>query len=178
MNKRNSFFVLILSLLISFGFSSLNAQDNTRLTEQVACEVLTLEEIAQLLEVDLDQIKQDDMSFSNKQSICYYYTAEGNRKLFIRLAWKSEKAATNKVLEKQFKKYLEKGDVNQNRYVELERTSEHQLIYGSGKDRENKSIQIIRKRFGNNAEAQIELVKESLGDNVKDQLVRVLSKLN
>jgi len=170
-------FGVIAFLLISTLNTALIAQESNALDKRAACEILSLEEIADLLDVDANELKQKDLSFGKSRSICSYYTSEGNRKFFIRLSWKSKKATANKVLERNFKKYLDSGDNDSNQYVEIETTSEHQLIYGTGTDRENKSIQVIRKRIGNDAEIQLELIKEYRDEAVKDLLLGVLSKL-
>ena len=63
-------------------------QDNNpiaELSKQKACDAIPLATIASLMDVDKSTINQEDMSFGEKRSICYYYTKEGNRKFFIRM---------------------------------------------------------------------------------------------
>ncbi|MAT54233.1 MAG: hypothetical protein CMN32_07100 [Saprospirales bacterium] len=156
-------------------------QDNNpiaELSKQKACDAIPLATIASLMDVDKSTINQEDMSFGEKRSICYYYTKEGNRKFFIRMAWKSEKAQGNQVLQNQYAKYLSSGENDIKEYQELKNTGDTQILFGIGQDRENKYIHILRKRFGNKAEVQLELTKENKDEMAKDQLIEVLKELN
>ena len=147
------------------------------LKKQNACKVFSKKQISKWLEVNESALQQEDMSFGEKRSICYYYTKEGNRKLFIRLAWKSDKAKENKVLQRQYTNYLSKGEKNITAYKELANSDGNQILFGIGQDHEGKYISIIRKRFGNNAEAQIEITKEQQDEGMNDFLLTVINHL-
>jgi hypothetical protein len=142
-----------------------------------ACELLSLKEVSEILEVDVNALNLEDMSFGGDKSICYYFTESGNRKFFIRLSWKNENAIKNRVLERNYKRYLETGAKDKSNYIEIESTPNHQLIYGIETERGNKTMQILRKRFGNESEIQIELTKEFRDKAVKDQLISLMSRL-
>lgn len=148
------------------------------LGKQKACEALSLTAVAALMGVEEATIKQEDMSFGEKRSICYYYTKEGNRKFFIRMAWKSEQAQKNEVLQKQYAGYLANGEDAIKKYDELSGSAQGQILFGIGQDRENKSVHILRKRYGNEAELQLELTKEEKDETVQALLMDVLEKLN
>lgn len=148
------------------------------LGKQKACEALSLATIATLMDVEEASINQEDMGFGEKRSICYYYTKEGNRKFFIRMAWKSEKAQKNEVLQKQYANYLSSGEEAIKQYDELPSSEQDQVLFGIGQDREQKYIHILRKRYGNAAEIQLELTQETKDATAKDRLMAVLETIN
>ncbi len=179
----------LLGLIFLTVIISSQAQDNPStqtmeknsavdLKKQKACEAIPLETIAKLMDVDKSLITQEDMGFGEKRSICYYYTKEGNRKFFIRMAWKSEKVEGNMVLQNQYANYLSNGDNNIKDYQEIQNTAQAQILFGIGQDHENKYIHILRKRYGNKAEVQLELTKEKKDEMAKDFLIKVLKGLN
>lgn len=47
-----------------------------------------------------------------------------------------------------------------------------------GQDQENKYVHILRKRYGNKAEVQLELTKENKDELIKHELMRILEELN
>ncbi len=145
---------------------------------QKACEALPLADIAKLLGVDEFTLNQEDMSFGKGRSICYYFTKEGNRKFFIRMAWKNEKAQENKILQKKYTQYLSEGEREIKAYTEVQNTEDGQVLFGIGQDRENKYIHLLRKRYGNEAEIQVELTKENKDESAKDILMAIISGIN
>lgn len=152
-------------------------QSSSTLEKQKSCELFTTERIAKLLNVELSSLKTDDMGHSEKRSICYFYNAEGKRKLFIRLGWKSDKAIEKKTLETQYKNFINNG-VEEVSYQEISSENGNQVIAGIQPDRENMYIHIVRKRFGNSAEATLELRHESDAANVKDELLKMIEEIN
>ena len=152
--------------------------NQNELSQQNACEILSIEKISQLMDVEKSTIKQKDMSFGKRRSICYYFTKEGNRKFYIRLAWKSEKAKENRVLQKQYENFMSNGDHPIKEYQELSSTEQSQILYGRGQDHENKYIHVLRKRFNNQAEIQLEVTKENKEDILKDVLLEVINGIN
>lgn len=180
--------VLLLLLLNSCGGSadSNNNDSNTQstapntttsLSKQDACSVFDNNKVASILGVDAAMLKSDDMSFGKGRSICYYYTAEGNRKLYIRLAWEGEKAIENKVLEQQYKKFLTEGAEAVQQYKEVSTANGNQILYGVGQDREGKYVHIMRKRIGNDAEIQLEIVKETEDNNGEKTLLQLINAI-
>jgi len=146
------------------------------LKKQKACEALSLTTIARLMDVDESAMKQEDMSFG-KRSICFYYTKEGNRKFFIRMTWESEKNAENKALQKRYTKYLSEGENGIKEYTEVQNNEQGQILFGIGQDREGKYIHILRKRYGNNAEVQLELTKENKDDMAQKSLMKAINEI-
>lgn len=150
---------------------------NTILKKQNACEVLPISTIADLLQVDSNLLLKQDMSFGEKRSICYYYTKQGDKKFFIRMAWENKKAQENKRLQNKFTLYLNQGEKDINSYEEIEKTKDHQILFGIGQDRENKYIHILRKRFGNQAELQLEVTQVQKNENLKNRLQKFLKEI-
>ena len=170
----------ILSFIIPLLFISFSAQiqaQDSNLPKQNACEAIPLSTLASLMDIDESLINQEDMSFGDKRSICYYYNKEGNRKFFIRMAWKSEKAQERKSLEKKYSNYLANGENSIKSYQEISQSGQDQILYGIGQDQENKYIHILRKRYGNKAEIQLELTKENKDEKAKDMLMKVLKEI-
>lgn len=181
----------LLLLVSSCGSNTENSnnQDNTtidevttasttdNLSKQEACSVFDNNKVASILGVDAAALKSDDMSFGEKRSICYYYTAEGNRKLYIRLAWASEKSAENKVLEKQYAKFLSEGAEAIQQYKEVNTSNGNQILYGVGQDREGKYVHIMRKRLENKAEIQLEIVKETEDATGEETLLKLVNSI-
>ncbi len=152
-------------------------QSSSTLQKQKSCELFTNRQIAELLNVDVASLKTEDMGGGERRSICYYYNAEGKRKLYIRLGWESDKSIENKVLETQYKRFLE--DTEQDfTYQEISNESGNQILTSIQPDRENMYIHIVRKRFGNSAEATLELRHESDAANIKDELVKMINELD
>lgn len=61
---------------------AVNGSKTDDLSKQNACEAITLESISNLMGIDKSAINQEDMSFGEKRSICYYYTERGRPQVF------------------------------------------------------------------------------------------------
>lgn len=151
--------------------------DNPTLERQNACEVMTMDEIAALLHTVADQLAQDNMDMGKDNSICYYYSKDGNKKLFMRMAWANERAQEYEVLTRQYSSLLQNGDKTISTYTHIATTANSQIIYGKNEDRVGNMIHIARKRFGNTAEVQVELTTSDKDTDYKDRLVDIVRAL-
>ncbi|SOE21037.1 hypothetical protein SAMN06298216_1509 [Spirosomataceae bacterium TFI 002] len=128
------------------------ATENSDLKNQVACETFKPSDLASIFEWDVAAISSESMGHSEgKRSICRF--AHQSDILWVRFGWKSEKAIENKVLETQYKGYLNNGE-NGITYESVEGNS--MLIGQKPADAANPKLFIFRKRFDNKAEVTFE----------------------
>lgn len=145
-------------------------QITTSLKKQEACSAITTADLVEVLGWSEADIKSDQGRDTKKVSICNLLHQE--EKLMVRLGWKSEAAQKNKVLENNFKKYLEKGE-GKISYTAIDETT----LQGDVEDRGGQHIYMVRKRFGNEAEIQIELVVPAKDDTYQEKLKMLLTKV-
>ena len=171
--KKIISFIPALSLLLS-----LNGQSG-ELTKQEACNTLSTDKVAMLLLAESKDITQEDMSFgsSKKRSICQYYINGRNASVQISLSWKSEKAITNRVLEKTYSKYLANGEKDIKSYEQVASSEDHQTLYGVQKSRSG-FVHIIRKRIQNSAEVKIEVQTDKEDASLKSKLLSAVDEIN
>ncbi len=143
-------FVLIFSIM---SISYLSAKESKTLPKKLASEAVDMSLIAKTMGWDKAKITQRPDDFSKKFSLCTWTHADES--IFLRLGWKSEKAASTKVLERQFGIYLENGEKDL-KYTEVKKADNYQIIQGKGNSSDGRIVYIVRKRFGNNAELQFE----------------------
>ncbi len=155
-----------------------NSNSNTVLSNQKACEAIPLATIAELMGIEQSAVIEEDMSFGKGRSMCYFYSKEGDRKVYIRMAWKNEKAEENKVLQQQFADALANGEKDIKSYTEVENSEHGQVLFGIGQDRENKYIHMLRKRYGNKAEISLELLKENKDEMAQDILMKIMNAID
>src|SRR5690554_2496773 len=151
--------------------------DRDILKKRKACEVLSIEKIAQVMMVEVSEIQRKDLSLGSSRSVCYYYSKEGNRKLFIRMVWKNDRAITDSLLSKRYKRYLAVGDTLVGKYREVYATDNIQILFAIDQGRENNYIHLLRKRYGNHAEIQIELTKKYKDTGMEEVLMEMLKKI-
>ncbi|MGR3811298.1 hypothetical protein [Jiulongibacter sp. NS-SX5] len=167
-------FVLIslMSLTCSSPVSNEGSQANEDLKKRPACEAIELSHLIALLDWNAENIVTQDLGFNEKRSACQFIHQE--EKLFIRLGWNSEKAIENKVSENRFKNYLQNGEDG----VIYESIDSNKILFGQKEDRFGNKIYLLRKRFDNKAEAQIELnTEKTQADEVKNMLLHLMEKL-
>lgn len=128
------------------------------LNHQVACEAFSTSDLASILNWDATVIKSESMGHSEgKRSICRF----GHKTdiLWVRFGWKSEKAITNKVLETQFKGYLNNGENG----ITYESIDGNNILLGQKPaDGVNPKLYIFRKRLDNKSEVTFELYSNEL----------------
>lgn len=134
------------------------------LRNQVACETYKPADIAKILNWNAATITSESMGHSEgKRSLCRFGHQTEN--LWVRLGWKSQKAADMKALETQYEGYLSNGE-NGIGYESLEG---NEVLFGEKPaDASNPKLYIFRKRFGNKAEVTFELYSNAL--NKEDAL--------
>ena len=144
-----------------------------------ACEFFSMEEVGEFFNWNPSVITQQLMMKLEdyNQTFCNHYTPDGE-KFILRINWKSEKAQQNKVLEKQYSKYLSKGEDNL-KYKKSNTSIGTESIFGHAPDRDHKTRYILRTRFANEVEIIIEgaLNKNSpgvLGKKFKEILGKTL----
>jgi len=143
-----------------------------------ACDYLSKEEIARIFGWNAENTTSTLMMSLKDRDVTVCNLVHGDDKLLIRLAWKSEKAAANKVLERRFATFLGKGEENMT-YRELQADADGQTIFGSGDGRFGQKIYILRKRLGNTIDIQLELASASAEEKVAlAQLQKLLANLN
>lgn len=122
-----------------------------------ACDYLSKEAIAQIMGWDAGNITSELSMSLKDRDVTVCNLKHGDDKLMIRLAWKSEKSAANKVLERNYETYLKKGE-EELQYREINTAADVQTIFGTGKDRFGQGIYILRQRRGNTVDIQLEVV--------------------
>ena len=164
---------LFLSILtIIFFNNSSNAQSITQLK---ACDVLSIEQMAKLLETNPTNLVKEDMSFAEgkRRTICHYILKGAIGSVNVRVATKSDKAKENKVLEKSYQRYLTQGEQNISSYEEISAEGEIQILYGANTDRSGTN-HVIRKRFGNIGEIKIEVLKGNSDESLRTALLEII----
>lgn len=171
--------IILLSFLFFTSASSCSSDNNNsdgdsfsdELKPQVACETISNILLTEMFGWELENIFQQSLTHNEKRSICSFGIDE--EKLFVRLGWKSEKAQEMKTVENQFKNYLSNGENGIN-YSSLKGD---ELLYGSKTDQHNNMVYILRKRYGNKAEIQLEFYTPNrTEEEVKKHLLSLLNK--
>lgn len=155
---------------------SSDSNSSSGLKMQKACETIDINTIAELLDRNASEIQMQDMSYKDNPSVCYYFTKDGARKLYLRLAWKSEKAEENKLLETQYKRLLTTGE-KKITYVEHQNQNNQQILSGNGKDRGDQYVHVVRKRIGNASEIQLELVNQTEDNAINTKLIQLVNSI-
>lgn len=145
--------------------SSGSGDATATIEKKEACEQVDDQTIVEIMGWSASNLKKEQMMSLKDRDITVCNYLHGDDKLLIRLAWKSEKSEENKVLEKNFKRFLNEGE-NELSYKEISSTADSQTIFGTGKGRGGQTQYILRKRFGNSVDVQIESV--ALESNVKE----------
>lgn len=143
------------------------------LKNQVACETFKPADIAKILKWNVATITSESMGHSEgKRSLCRFGQEPEN--LWVRLGWKSDKAADMKVLENQYKGYLSTGE-NGISYESLEGNTV--LLGQKPSDAANPKLYIFRKRFENKAEVTFELYSNTINKEEALKAFQVLLKM-
>lgn len=121
-----------------------------------ACEYFSIEEVAAFFDWNPQSVSQELMMELEKynKTVCHHFTPESELFL-LRVSWKSKKAQENKVLENQYKGYLEKGEKGLS-YTSFNTTRGTESLFGTGPDRDGKTLYILRTRFDNEVEIVVE----------------------
>ncbi len=167
---------ILISFIISLCTISLKAQ-SVALPATKACEAVSNEIVSTLMNVELNALIQEDLSFGKRRSICYYYTSDGNRKFFIRISSKSESAQSKKVLENQYENLQNNGDDTIQSYQQISETADTEVLYGTAQDREGKHIHVLSKRYSNLGELQVELTLETKNENASNELLKIIGHI-
>jgi hypothetical protein len=145
-------FILIIAIPL-FATSILTSQEVSTLKKQGACVALPLDSIVKVMNWDMQRVEKSSSGFWGS-SMCYLEHSIEN--MMVRLSWPSKRAIRDKQLEVEYEAVLTKGEKGLF-YRELENDGDIQVIYGHGHDNYGKHIVLVRKRYGNSAEAMIEL---------------------
>jgi hypothetical protein len=164
------------TLLIFFIINHLIGQAD-ELPFQPSCNIVSLDSIASILEIDTMNITQQDLNFRTKTSLCYNIADTGVRKLTIRSDWKTPQEIQNKLLENNYVKYLAEGDKYVQNYQEVTSSIGTQTLFGTGLDENNNHIHIIRRRYDNNSEIRVEMIKEVLDANAETDLLSIIDNV-
>ena len=171
---------LSFAFCISYGQASSVSETTTSivLEKQKACDVISMDQIAELLDVESSKLVEEDMSFaeSKRRSICHVIAKDVIASCNIRLGWKSKKAEAKKRLEQSYTRYLTSGEENVNSYEEISNTNDTQILFGKGSSKSG-NLYVVRKRFGNSSEVKIEVLKESEDDSLKSRLVSIVENI-
>lgn len=164
-----------------FAFCGMNissAQHSQQLSRQMACEVLSIDDVARLLKTEANNLISEDMSFAEgkRRSICHYVVKGKVASYNMRLAWQSEKAVANGALVKRYERYLKNGEENMKQYTELQNDGKIQILYGA-QALGGGMNHVIRKRYGNSAEAKIEVLLEEGNYELKDELLEIIQRI-
>ena len=177
---RNSLILcVLLNLSYCFGQTGNTSSSATaQLQKQKACEVLSIEQVADLLNVDVANLVKEDMSFAEgkRRSICHIVVKDEIASYNMRLGWKSERAQAKKVLEKNYAKYLSQGEEQMKNYQELKNDGDVQILYGVEKGKQGTN-HLIRKRYGNSAEVKIEILTSTENQELKNLLLEIVEKI-
>ena len=164
-------FLLTIAIVLVTA-SIIRAQESPVLKKQGACVALPLDSIVKVMNWDIKKVEKSSSGFWGS-SVCYLEHSIDN--MMVRLAWQSKKATRDKRLEVEYEDLLTKGE-NGFFYRELENDEGIQVIYGHGHDNYGKHVVLIRKRFGNNSEATIELKTPAQDHKVlREKLTRLIS---
>lgn len=153
--------------------SSSDTKITKTLAAQNACDALSSESIAQVLQWSGEITSESMTHKEGKRSLCRFN--HGDSSLWLRLGWKSEKAASNKVLEKQFEAYLTEGEDG----IAYESVTDNIVIFGvKTNGAAQQTLYVYRKRFGNDAELMFELNSASITkENALDGLKKLANNL-
>ena len=132
-----------------------NEHSTATLEKKEACEYVEDKAIAEIMGWDASSIKEEQMMSLKDRDVTVCSYLHEDDMLMVRLAWKSAKSEENKVLEKNFQKFLNEAEKDLS-YQEVGTTSNSQTIFGTGKGRGGQMQYILRKRIGNTVDIQIE----------------------
>ena len=166
----------ILFFLTFLYFGQINSQ-STELIYQPACGIATLEEISTTIGIDTSLLVQKSLNFRNKTSRCYVFDSNDVQFFVIRLEWKSQGDILKQVLLTNYQTYLSQGDKYISNYQELSSPSGTQTLFGTGQNDENRYVHIIRRRYGDEAEALIEMTLDALDSNAQSKLQTILNSI-
>ena len=128
------------------------------LVQQNACKAISPEDMAKALQWASSEITSESMTHKDgKRSLCRFN--HGTDNLWLRLGWKSEVAASTKVLEKQFQSYLSDGE---NGIVYESVSSDTELLGVKAGNDTQPTLYVYRMRYGNDAEMMFELNSSSM----------------
>jgi len=143
-----------------------------------ACDFFSVDEIAGFLNWNSATITRELMMSLERynQTNCHHFTPDGEQ-FTLRIVWKKEKAQKNKVLENQYKNYRTTGEKGLTyKVVDTQQGSES--LFGTGPDRDDKTIYILRTRYENQVSVIIEgAFKKSDPDAFEAIFKNILSKL-
>ncbi len=165
-------------LLITFSLTLLLRATHAQSIDQLkACDILTVDEMAELIGTTVDQLVKEDMSFieNDRRSICHYILKGEIGSINIRVGLQSAKAQERKALEWNYSRYLKEGEKNLATYEELA-NGDHQILYGVNVDRSG-SNHVIRKRYGVLGEIKIEVLKGSTDESLQSRLKAIIDNI-
>ena len=166
----------ILSFLAFICFGQINGQ-STELIYQSACGITTLEEISNTIGIDTSLLIQKSLDFRNKTSRCYAFDSNDVQYFVIKLEWKSQGDILKQILSNNYQTYLTQGDKYISNYQDLSSPSGTQTLFGTGQNNENRYVHILRRRYGDDAEALIEMTLDALDSNAQSKLQTILNNI-
>lgn len=156
-----------------------NPSPTTELPDKIeACEYFTIEEIADFWGWAAGTVNNTLLMELEDydQSNCMYFIPSDD-KFFVRTIWKGTAAQQNEVLANQFAGLLANGEESLT-YESINTEAGTESILGTGPDRDDKTIYILRTRYDNELEVILEAALRNISiDEARAQLVEILQQL-
>lgn len=156
-----------------------STDSNTPYEIKEACEMITIEELSEIMNWDASQVKKDQMlQLKNQRGVtmCYYTHQPNNEVVQLRFSWSRDKAIENKALINIYKNLVEKGNQGYT-YQEIEGDGD-QTLFGQTKARGNYEFYHLKERYGLALDADVSVTSTTANTEEisKERMFKILRK--